>query len=79
MMEIDYETPRYALFYDARSGIGFIRRKRDVADTPIITGSDMTDLRRLLNRAKTNASSKRKPYPPFAEIADVLLSEYFAR
>jgi hypothetical protein len=78
-MEIEYETPRYALFYNSRSGIGFIRRKRDVADTPIITGSEMTDLRRLLNRAKTNATSKRKPYQPFAEIADVLLSEYFTR
>jgi hypothetical protein len=79
MMEIDYETPRYALFYSARSGIGFIRRKRDVADTPIITGDEMTELRRMLNRAKTNATSKRKPYPPFAEIADVLLSEYFTQ
>jgi hypothetical protein len=79
MMEIHCETSRYALFYDARCGIGFIRRKRDLAETTIITGSEMTHLRRMLNRAKTNATSKRKPYPPFTEIADVLLGEYFTR
>ena len=79
MMKIDYETPRYAIYYDARSGIGFIRRKGENAETPLVTGSDITELRRMLNRAKTNATSKRKPYPPFAEIADVLLSEYFTR
>ena len=77
MMTIDYETPRYALYYDARAGIGLIRRKRDDTESVLITGSEVTELRRMLNRAKTNATSKRKPYPPFAEIADMLLSEYF--
>ena len=77
-MQVDCETPHYALHYDARYGIGFIRRKSDGIDTPLITGSDMTELRRTLNRAKTNATSKRKPYRPFAEIADALLGEYFA-
>ena len=78
-MQVDCETPHYTLHYDARYGIGFIRRKSDGIDTPLITGSDMTELRRTLNRAKTNATSKRKPYRPFAEIADVLLGEYFAQ
>jgi hypothetical protein len=78
-MRIDYETSRYTLFHDARGGVGFIRRKSDRVETPLITGSDLTQLRRMLNRAKTNATSKRKPYPPFAEIADVLLGEYFTR
>ena len=39
----------------------------------------MTELRRTLNRAKTNATSKRKPCRHIAEIADVLLGEYFAQ
>ena len=77
MMEVDYETPRYALHYDPRYGFGFIRRTSDGAETPLITGSDMAELRRTLNRAKTNATSKRKPYRPFAEIAEAILSEYF--
>jgi hypothetical protein len=77
MMEVDCETARYSLHYDARSGIGLVRRKRDGAETPPIRESEITELRRLLNRAKTNATSKLKPYPPFAEIADVLFSEYF--
>jgi hypothetical protein len=79
MMEVDCETPRHALFYHTCSGIGLVRRKRDGAETPPIGGNEITELRRLLNRAKTNATSKRKPYPSFAEIADVLLGEYFAR
>jgi hypothetical protein len=79
MMEVDCETPHYALHYDARYGIGFIRRKSDGIETPLITGSDMTELRRTLNRAKTNATSKRRLYRPFAEIADLLLGEYFAQ
>ena len=79
MMEIDYETPRYALFYEARYGIGFIRRKSDSAETPLMTGSDMAELRRMLNRAKTNATSKRKPHRPFAEIADVILGEHLTQ
>jgi hypothetical protein len=77
MMEVDCETARHELHYDARYGIGFIRRKRDGAETPLIDGSDMTELRRTINRAKTNATSKRKPHRPFAEIADVILGEYF--
>ena len=77
MMEVDCETPRFALHYDSRYGIGFIRRKSDSAETPLITGNEMTELRRMLNRAKTNATSKRKPHRPFAEIADVILGEYF--
>jgi hypothetical protein len=77
MMEVDCETTRYSLHYDTSSGIGLVRRKHDGAETPPIGGNEMTELRRLLNRAKTNATSKRKPYPPFAEIADVLLGEYF--
>jgi hypothetical protein len=79
MMEVDCETLRYALHYDGRYGIGFIRRKSDGIETPLVTGSDMTDLRRTLNRAKTNATSTRKPYRPFAEIADVILGEYFTQ
>ena len=79
MTEVDYETPLHELHYDARYGIGFIRRKSDGIETPLITGSDMTELRRTLNRAKTNATSKRKPYRPFAEIADVILGEYFTQ
>ena len=37
----------------------------------------MVELRRTLNRAKTNAGSTRKRYRPFDEIADAILSEYF--
>ena len=79
MMEVDCETPHYALHFDARYGIGFIRRKSDGAETPLITGSDMTEIRRTLNRAKTNATSRRKPHRPFAETADVILGEYFTQ
>jgi hypothetical protein len=78
MTEVDHETRNYALHYDSRLGIGFIRRKSDGAESPLITGSELTELRRSLNRAKTNATSKRKPYRPFAEVADAILSEYFA-
>ena len=78
MMEVDCETPHFALHYDSRYGIGFIRRKSDGVETPLIAGSDMTELRRTLNRAKTNATSKRKSHRPFAEIAEVILGEYFA-
>lgn len=78
MMRIDYETPRYAVYYDSLYGVGYVARKADGAATLLITGSDMVELRRDLNRAKTNATSKRKPYRPFAEIADAILSEYFA-
>lgn len=77
-MMVDHETPHYALHYDSRLGIGFVRRKSDGAESPLITGSEMTELRRTMNRAKTNATSKRKPYRPFAEIADAYLSEFFA-
>ena len=79
MMALDSETPRYALHYDARSGVGVIRRKSDGAETPLITGSDMTEIRRTLNRAKTNSTSTRKPHRLFAEIADVILGEYFTQ
>ena len=37
----------------------------------------MVELRRMLNRARTNAGTKRKRYRPFNEIADAILSEYF--
>jgi hypothetical protein len=76
-MRIDYETPHYALYYDARSGTGLILRRADSDMTPPITGDELAELRRMLNRAKTNATSKRRPYPSFAEIADVLLGEFF--
>ena len=79
MTEVNCETPNYALHYDARYGIGFIRRKSDGAETPLITGSDMTEIRRTLNRAKTNSTSTRKPHRLFAEIADVILGEYFTQ
>jgi len=77
MMVIECETAGYALHYDGRYGIGFVRRKADGMETPLFTGSDMLELRRTLNRAQTNATSRRKPYRPFAEIANVIFSEYF--
>lgn len=77
MILIDHETPRYAVYYDALYGVGYVERKVDGAATLLITGSDMTELRRTLNRAKTNAGSKRKSHRPFVEIADAVLSEYF--
>jgi hypothetical protein len=76
-MKIDYETPHYALYYDACSGTSLILRRADLGMTPPIIGDELTELRRMLNRAKTNATSKRRPYPSFAEIADVLLGEFF--
>lgn len=77
MMLRDYETDRFAVYYDSLYGVGYVERKADRASTFLITGSDMVELRRGLNRAKTNATSKRKPSRPFAEIADAILSEYF--
>lgn len=77
MMLVDCETSRYAVYYDSLYGVGYVRRKADGAETLLITGSDMVQFRRTLNRARTNAGSKRKPYRPFAEIADAILGEYF--
>lgn len=77
MMIPDVETGRFTVFFDGLYGAGYIRREADGAETMLITGSDMADLRRDLNRAKTNATSRRRPYRPFPEIADVLLGEYF--
>ena len=76
MMLSDYETCSYALYYDSLYGVGFVERKADGERTLLMTGTDMVELRRTLNRARTNAGSKRKPYRPFAEIADAILSEY---
>lgn len=76
MMLVDVETLNFELWYDARYGYGFVRRKADGAETPLITGSEMVDLRRQFNRARTNGTSKRIAYRPFEEIADVILGEY---
>ena len=76
MTFIGCETPRYALHYDSRYGIGFVKCSADGATTPLITGSDLVEFRRALNRAKTNATSERKRYRPFAEIADPILADY---
>lgn len=77
MMHLDREGDHYALYYDGCHGVGFVLRKADGARTPLITGSDMVELRRMLNRAWTNATSTRKPHRPFREIADAIMSEYF--
>lgn len=77
MMMREYETALFAVYYDGLYGVGYIQRKSDGAETLLITGSDMVELRRTLNRAKTNAGSTRKRYRPFDEIADAILSEYF--
>ena len=76
MMVLDYETSRYAVCYESLYGIGYILRKADWVTTELITGSDMVELRRTLNRAKTNGGCTRKRYRPFCEIADAILSEY---
>ena len=73
----DCETPHFAVHYDSLYGVGYIERKADGMTTALITGTDMVELRRMLNRARTNATSKRKSYRPFAEIAEAVLSEYF--
>ena len=77
MIEIEYETCRYGLYYDSLYGVGYVQWKADGAETGLITGYDMVELRRNLNRAKTNAGSKHKRYRPFDEIADTIFSEYF--
>jgi len=77
MMMIDVSTDRFEVWLDPRYGIGFIRRTADGAETPLITGFDMIALRRQLNRARTNASARRRAYQPFADIADCILGEYF--
>lgn len=78
MMRLDVETSRYALYYDCRYKVGCVGRKADGVTTRLIIGRDMMELRRTLNRARTNAGSKRKAYRPFAEIADAILGEYLA-
>lgn len=75
-MLCEIETARYRLFYDARYGVGYIARREGGAESALITGTEMTELRRQLNRARTNATSKRRPCRPFDEIAEAILSEY---
>lgn len=78
MMAIEHETERFELWYHSRYGEGVIRRKADGAETPMITGTDMVELRRQLNSMRTNGAGKRRFFPRFNEIADYLFSEYFA-
>ena len=77
MMILDCVTQRYALYYDRHQGIGYVERSRDGAKTHLVTGRNMMQLRRNLNRARTNATAKRKLYRPFDEIAELILGDYF--
>ena len=60
MMKTEYESPEFELFYDGLYGAGYVRRKTDGAETLLITGNDMGDLRRFINRARTNEGRRRK-------------------
>jgi hypothetical protein len=77
MSRIEYESARYVLVYFDLYGVGYICRNADNIETDLITGMEMCDLRRYINRAKTNASSKKGAFCPVTEIVDALLDDLF--
>ena len=75
MMAVDCETASYAVLYGRRYRIGYVTRKSDGRTTTLLADSDMTALRRTLNRVRTNSTSTRKRHRPAEKIADAILGE----
>lgn len=77
-MRTEHTGNRYAWAYDSIMGVGRFVRLEDDALTMLETGSDCAQVRRDLNRLKTNVGAKDRPKgaPSFEDILDSIAGEY---